>query len=143
VKEQMKSLAPKPLSILFLCMAFCLRPGLARAQTSGFPDLGHIGPSNAQIVGIFVGAGIVIGVVVYLVIPKHKTIEGCVQTSDEGLQLMSDQGKQIYAVRTDGVPLQPGRRFKLKGKQGKKKSGTHDFRVTKLVKDEGLCSEHP
>lgn len=115
---------------------------MVRAQTSGFPDLGHIGPSKAQIVGVVVGAGIVIGVVVYLAVPKHKTVEGCVQPSDEGLQLMSDQGKQSYALQTDNITLQPGRRFKLRGKRGKMKSGTLDFRVTKLVKDEGLCGEH-
>jgi hypothetical protein len=137
-----KNSARKPLSIFFLCMALCLRPGLARAQTSGFPDLGHIGPSKAQIVGIFVGAGVVIGVVVYLAVPKHKAVEGCVQPSDEGLQLMSDQGKQRYALQTDNIALQPGRRFKLKGKRGKKKAGTRDFRVTKLVEDEGPCGEH-
>jgi len=114
---------------------------LSRAQTSGFSDLGHIGPSNAQIVGIFVGAGIVIGVVVYLAVPKHKTIEGCVQTSDAGLQLMSEQGEQTYVLRANSITLQPGRRFRLKGKQGKKKSGTRDFQVTKLLKDEGLCGE--
>src|ERR1700687_297073 len=136
-----KNSARKPLSIVFLCMALCLRPRLARAQTSGFPDLGHIGPSNAQVVGVVVGAGIVIGVVVYLAVPKHKTVEGCVQPSDKGLQLMSDQGKQSYALQADNITLQPGRRFKLKGKRGKKQSGTRDFRVTKLVKDEGPCGE--
>ena len=136
-----KNSARKPLSIFFICMALCLRPGLARAQTSGFPDLGHIGPSNAQIVGIVVGAGIVIGGVVYLAVPKHKTVEGCVRPSDEGLQLMSDQGKKSYALQTDNITLQPGRRFELKGKLGKKKSGTRDFWVTKLVKDDGPCGE--
>lgn len=137
-----KNSARKPLSIFFLCMALCLRSGLAQAQTGGFPDLGHIGPSKAQVVGVIVGAAVVIGVVVYLAVPKHKTVEGCVQPGDEGLQLTSQQGKQSYALQTDNISLQPGHRFKLKGKRGRKKAGTRDFRVTKLLKDEGPCGEH-
>jgi len=39
--------------------------------------------------------------------------------------------------------LQAGRRFRLKGKLGNKKSGIRDFRVTKLIKDEGACAVQP
>jgi hypothetical protein len=78
-------------------------------------------------VGILVGAGVAIGVVVYLVIPKHKTIEGCVLTNDGGLRLTSDKDKQAYALGMDNSVLQPGRRFRLKGKQGKKKSEPETF----------------
>ena len=123
---------------LLLCAALCVSSTSARAQTT-FPDLGHIGPSTGEVVGILVGAGVAIGVVVYLVIPKHKTIEGCVMSSDGGLRLVGERSKQTYALATDNVTLQPGHRFTLKGKQGKKHSGSRDFRVTQLVRDAGPC----
>jgi hypothetical protein len=58
---------------LLLCASLGLSSTSARAQTT-FPDLGHIRPSTGEVVGILVGAGVAIAVVVYLVIPKHKTI---------------------------------------------------------------------
>jgi len=129
--------------VLFLSAALCVSSIPATAQAGGFPNLGHIGPSTGEVVGILVGAGVAIGVVVYLVIPKHKTIEGCVLTNDGGLRLTSDKDKQAYALGMDNSVLQPGRRFRLKGKPGKKKSGTRDFRVTKVIKDEGPCGDQP
>jgi hypothetical protein len=89
-----------------------------------------------------VGAAAVIGLVVYLVIPKQKTIEGCVVSGDGGLQLTSDKDKRAYALESGTVTLQPGQRVTLKGKLGKKHSGTRDFGVNKLVEDEGTCSGH-
>jgi hypothetical protein len=125
--------------VLLLSAALCLTSIRATAQAGGFPDLGHIGPSTGEVVGILVGAGVAIGVVVYLVIPKHKTIDGCVLTSDGGLRLTSDKDKQEYALGMDNSGLHAGRRFRLKGKQSRKKSGAHDFRVIKVIKDEGPC----
>jgi hypothetical protein len=132
--------------VLLLCAALCVSCKPAFAQAGQFPDLGHIGPSKGEIAGILVGAGVVIGVVVYLVIPKHKTINGCVVSSDGGLRLTSDEDKQTYALTTNSEngqfnrSLQPGRRVLLKGKRGKTKSGTRDFHVTELIRDEGTCS---
>lgn len=128
--------------VLLLSGALCFSSGPTLAQSGGFPNLGHIGPSTGEVVGILVGAGAVIGVVVYLAIPKHKTIEGCVESSDSGLLLTSDKDKRSYAIATDTTPLQSGRRFILKGKRGKQKSGIRSFRLTKIVRDEGACSEH-
>src|SRR5690348_1784137 len=127
---------------LFLSAALCVSAVPATAQSGGFPNLGHIGPSTGEVVGILVGAGVAIGVVVYLVIPKHKTIEGCVISSDGGWRLINERNKQTYLLVADDVTLQPGQRFTLRGKQGKKHSGARDFRVTKLEKDEGACAEH-
>jgi hypothetical protein len=50
----------------------------AAQQSGGFPNLGGIGPSKAEVVGAIIGAVVVIGAVAYLVVPKQKTIEGCV-----------------------------------------------------------------
>jgi hypothetical protein len=129
--------------VLFLSAALCVSSIPATAQSGGFPNLGHIGPSTGEVVGILVGAGVAIGVVVYLVIPKHKTIEGCVLTSDGGLRLNNGKDKQEYALGMDNSAVRSGRRFRLKGKQGNKKSGIRDFRVTKVIKDEGPCGDQP
>ena len=126
-----------------LCTVLCANSISARAQTTGFPDLGKgLGPSKAAVIGAVVGAAAVIGLVVYLVIPKQQTIEGCTESGDGGLRLYSDKDKRTYALDTNTLSLQPGQRVTLKGKLGKKHSATRDFGVHKLVKDEGTCGGH-
>jgi hypothetical protein len=122
----------------------CLRLTSGRVvaqQGSGFPNLGNIGPSKGEVIGAIAGAAAVIGLAVYLLIPKQKTIEGCVQSSDSGLRLKGDKDKHIYALDTNTLNLQPGQHVTLKGRVRKTHSGTRDFGVNKLVKDEGTCSE--
>jgi len=123
---------------LLLCSSLCVASSPASAQQGGF---GHIGPSTGEVVGILVGTAAVLGLVVYLVIPKQKTVEGCVESGDGGMRLTDGKDKHTYALVTDKVSLQPGRRLTLKGKKSKGKSGTRQFGVRKLVKDQGTCKE--
>jgi len=126
-----------------LSVSLWVNAGHVAAQTTGFPDLGKgLGPSKGEVIGAIVGAAAVIGLVVYLVIPKQKTIEGCVGSGDGGLQLTSDKDERTYVLATNGVNLQPEERVTLKGKPGKNHSGTRDFRVNKLVRNEGTCRSH-
>jgi hypothetical protein len=118
------------IAVLFLTCA-------ASAQTG----LGGIGPSKGEIVGIAVGAAAGITLVVYLLIPKQKTIEGCVESADSGMRLIDEKDKRTYLLVTDKVSLQPGQRVALKGKKSKDKSGTRQFRVRKLLKDQGTCKQ--
>lgn len=127
--------------VCFLCAALGVTPLRAFAQTDPFPQLGRIGPSKAEVIGAIVGAAAVIAVVVYLVIPKEKMIEGCVESGNRGLQLTDEKTRHIYALAPDNGNLSPGRRVKLKGKRHNKNSGTREFEVRKLVKDEGPCSQ--
>ena len=115
-----------------------LTSSTANAQVGGF---GRIGPSNGEIAGIAVGAAAGIAVIVYLVIPKQKTIEGCVESADGGMRLTDEKDKRTYLLITDKVSLQPGERVALKGKKSKDKSGTRQFRVRKLLKDQGTCKQ--
>jgi hypothetical protein len=110
----------------------------ALGQNSGF-QLGQIGPSKGEIVGAIIGAAVVIGVVVYLVIPKQSTIGGCVESGDRGLWLRSEKDHRIYVLDTGRLSVQAGQRVILKGKKGKKSSGTREFEVRKLLQDEGSC----
>jgi hypothetical protein len=128
--------------VLFLCAAVCGTATTSIAQTNPTVDWGHIGPSNAEVAGIIIGAAAVIGVVIYVVIPKQKTIEGCVEAGDGGLTLKSEKAKATYSLATGNISLQPGRRVTLKGKFEKKTTGLRGFEVRKLVKDEGACGEH-
>jgi hypothetical protein len=122
---------------VLLIAALCLTSAAANAQTG----LGGIGPSKGEIVGIAVGAAAGIALVVYLVIPKQKTIEGCVESADGGMRLTDEKDKRTYLLVTDKVSLQPGERVALKGKKSKDKSGTRQFRVRKLLKDQGTCKQ--
>jgi hypothetical protein len=88
---------------------------------------------------VIVGAAAVIGVVVFLAIPKQSTITGCVESGDSGLRLTSDKDSHIYVLAVGSVNVQAGQRVSLKGKKGKKSSGTRAFEVRKLLKDEGSC----
>jgi hypothetical protein len=54
-----------------------------------------------------------------------------------GMRLTDDKDEHTYALVADKVSLQPGRRVTLKGKKSKGKSGTLQFGVRKLVKDQG------
>jgi len=128
--------------VALLCVSFFAnsRPASAQ-QVGGFPNLGHIGPSTGEVVGVIVGAAVAIGVVVYLVIPKQKTIEGCIEVAEGGLRLTADRDKRVYSLEASStVSLQPGQRVVLKGKLGKKHDGIRDFEVRKLTKDQGSCS---
>ena len=120
---------------LLLAVSLCVasRPAIAQA------GLGQIGPSGAEVAGAIIGAAVVIGVVVYLVVPKQKTIEGCVQSANGVSTLSDDRDHRAYTLLTDEVAVQPGKRFRLKGKKGKDKSGTWQLHVKKVVKEEGAC----
>ena len=128
--------------ILFSVLFMNSSPAAAQ-QSGGFPNLGRIGPSNAEVVGAIVGAAVVIGVVVYLVVPKQKTIEGCVEPDDGSgsLRLNSKRESRRYILLTDRVDVQPGHSVVLKGKKRGMKSGDREFAVKKLLKDEGACAD--
>jgi hypothetical protein len=76
---------------------------------------------------------------VYLAIPKQKTIEGCVESADGVSRLSNEKDHHVYIILSDSAALKSGQRLKLKGKKSRDRSGALQFRVKKLVKDEGTC----
>lgn len=74
----------------------------------------------------------------YLVIPKHKVIEGCVEETDGVKHLRSEHDSRVYEISGDAPALMPGRRMKVKTKKVKTKPNS-SFRVLKVVDDEGVC----
>ena len=101
-------------------------------------DLGHIGPSNAEIVGAAVGLAAVTGVVLYLTLHK-TTITGCLR-SVEGANILTNEADNLTYQLVDGPKLNPGERVKIQGKKKKDKSGNFSFRVKKLNRDFGRCT---
>jgi hypothetical protein len=101
-------------------------------------DLGHIGPSNAEIVGAAVGLAAVTGVVLYLTLHK-TTITGCLR-SVEGANILTNEVDNLTYQLVDGPRLNPGERVKIQGKKKKDKSGNFSFRVKKLNRDFGRCT---
>jgi hypothetical protein len=108
----------------------------APAQTK--IDLGHIGPSNAEIVGAAVGLAAVSGVVLYLTLHK-TTITGCLR-SVEGANILTNEADNLTYQLVDGPRLNPGERVKIQGKKKKDKTGNFSFRVKKLNRDFGRCT---
>ena len=100
-------------------------------------DLGHIGPSNAEIVGAAVGLAAVSGVVLYLTLHK-TTITGCLR-SVEGANILTNEADSLTYQLIDGPRLNPGERVKIQGKKKKDKTGNRSFRVKKLNHDYGPC----
>jgi hypothetical protein len=129
--------------ILVSTVLFMNSSPAAAQQSGGFPNLGRIGPSKAQVVGAIIGAAVVIGVVAYLVVPKQKTIEGCVEPDDGSgtLRLTNKKDNRRYILLLDKVPVRAGHSVVLKGKKRKMKSGDREFAVTKLLKDEAACAD--
>ena len=109
---------------------------LAPAQSK--IDLGHIGPSNAEIVGAAVGLAAVSGVVLYLTLHK-TTITGCLR-SVEGANILTNEADNLTYQLVDGPRLNPGERVKIQGKKKKDKTGKLSFRVKKLNRDFGRCT---
>lgn len=101
-------------------------------------DLGHIGPSNAQIVAAAVGVAAVTGVVLYLTLHK-TTITGCLR-SVEGTNVLTNEADSLTYQLIDGPRLNPGKRVKIQGKKQKDKAGNRSFRVKKVNRDFGPCT---
>jgi hypothetical protein len=115
-------------------------PALAQTNIQFPPDCCQIGPTGAQVAGAVIGAAVVIGVIVYLAVPKQTTIEGCVTSSDGTPQIINERDHKSYLLLSDQFAIAPGQRMKLKGKKGKDKSGVRPLRVKKILKDEGTCT---
>ncbi|HEY6293228.1 MAG TPA: hypothetical protein VI455_16875 [Terriglobia bacterium] len=90
--------------------------------------------------GIAIGAGVAAGAgIAYLALRNHGTVVGCVQPSSDGMKLMNEKDRNIYALVAENIPLNPGERVALRGKKSKDDSDKPTFHVSKLVKDYGSC----
>lgn len=114
-------------------------PRTARAQ--GSFDLGNIGVSKGQAVGIIVGAVAIVGAVgvgVYFVSRAHR-VTGCLASRNGGFDLQGSSPDQSFRLGGQIGGLAVGQRVKVLGKKGKESSGERTFVVKSLRKNYGPC----
>jgi len=118
---------------LILCAA-----ALANAQSNSNPGI-KIGPiDRGLVIGIGVGAGVVIGGgVTYLVLHNRGVVTGCVDESG-GKRTLLSSGKKVYSLVDGGPDLPLKERLKVKGHQSGA-GAAPSFRVEKILKDYGRC----
>jgi len=110
---------------------------------------GHIGPSNAEVVGALVGVGavIVVGTVVLVEVNKsHHTIKGCVTAGPNGVEIENESDKKSYLLVGDPSKVKVGDIVRLRGTKEKKQkgsTGTQNFIVTNMNRDYGPCKAAP
>ena len=124
-------------------LALCLLVALpAFSQIGG--NLGTIGPSKGEVVGIIAGAAAgltAVGILVYHETHKHPSITGCLASGGGALTLQNEKDKKAYTLSGDSAALKAGQRVTLKGKKSKDTSGGSSFQVERLIKDYGACNE--
>lgn len=110
----------------------------AWAQAPVPSNLGHIGPSGAQVGAAIAGTAAVTGVVLYFALRKPSVV-GCTQTLDSGIGVKNERDKRVYTLTGADPDLKSGRRVKLRGKKIKQ-NGKLSFQVKKVIADYGSCT---
>jgi hypothetical protein len=107
---------------------------LAVFSVSASTDWSRIGggPSGAQVAGAAVGAGAVIGIVLYLTLHR-PSITGCIRSADSTYTITDQNSQLSYTVVNAATGLKPGERVKLQGKKKKDKSGNLTFRMKTIT----------
>jgi hypothetical protein len=122
--------------ILTAALLFVL-PNSSHAQ---FSQIGHIGPSGAEVAGAMAGVVGTTGLIVYLTLHK-PTIIGCVQSIGGKSSLVDEKDKRTYALTGDHLDLKAGQRMKLKGKKIKTRDSDSTFLVKRVDHDYGVCNQ--
>ena len=124
--------------LLLLLLSFAPAPR-ARAQFT----LKGLGPTGGQVAAVAIGAGVIIGVGIYL-IARHPRISGCVEQDPAGLSLHTPQSSpRTYTLLGKTAGLTAGQQVKVSGKRHKLPAGTPAFQVESLKKVYGPCSVSP
>jgi len=92
---------------------------------------------KAGIIGAAIGVGVAVGVGVYLIHRGHTSLTGCVDQTDNGLNLTAKDGK-TYALENAPSEVKPHRRLSLRGHKINATS-RHVFRVDHVSRDYGAC----
>ena len=114
---------------------FLAVPAFAQYSGSGMPSYGPSGKA----IGIGVGAAAAGAGVLYLTLHHAGYLTGCVQSGDDGLNLVTDKDKKSYRLLPGGADLVPGEHVELSGKKSQAGSTGQSFQPKKLVKNLGAC----
>ena len=118
-----------------LCVALATP---ARAQQNSLNDIGR----NIVIGIVAVTAAlVVIAVVVVHESTKKRRITGCVTSGDNGMTVVEEKDKRIYALSGNTAGIKPGDRVTLQGKKAKPKDASTPltWEVKNETKDFGAC----
>ena len=81
-----------------------------------------------------IGAG-----AIYLITHHASKVSGCVEASDDGLNLLDDRTKKTLMLVPGKADVKAGERVELKGKFKKNATGDQRFLVKTVAKDFGEC----
>jgi hypothetical protein len=101
-------------------------------------------PTRSDIVwiGVAIAAiGAAIGIGIYFAVRQHgHSITGCAASGTNGLQLVSENDRQMYALSGEIAGIKSGDRIRVSGKKQKKDANVPpQFLVEKVNKDFGSC----
>ena len=123
----------KIISVAVLCsVALVLAPFSRSAAAQSYCH-----GCEAGIIGAAIGVGAVVGVSIYLIHRSHTSLTGCVQQTDNGLNLTAKGGK-TYALENAPSEVKAHRRLSLRGHKINATSG-RAFRVDHVSRDYGAC----
>jgi hypothetical protein len=126
---------------LLVCVSALFSAKSAAAQ------LGTIGPSNAEVVGVIVAivaVGVAIGVTAVLVVRHHPTLTGCVAAAPDGVTLNNESDQAVFTLTGNTSALRAGERVRVIGHKEKKgPAGERVFSVDEVRKDYGACKLPP
>jgi len=142
----MSAIARRFLFKAAVCGLLASTAAMAKAQFSANQGslCGCDGEVRKIAAGIVAGAA-VITVVAILEVRHHNSIAGCTVTSANGLDLQTENGRNLVLLgATAGIKA--GERIKVTGSRKKKVDGITDresFIVSKVAKDYGSCMAAP
>jgi hypothetical protein len=126
------SLSPKSTLLIFLLTILCLSPTrTARAD--------RIGPGGAEVAGVIVAVGALVGVGVYYAVHHGHSLRGCASGHPDGIQLLNEGDQHVYLLGGNVDGVKPGDRVRVSGKKKNNGGNNRQFFVKKLSKDYGPC----
>ena len=115
----------------------------AATQSCNSSNYGDVGPSKGKVIGAAVGVGAVIAIATVVLVEvhnSHHTLKGCVTTSPNGLQVISDFDGKVYQVSGVTANVKVGDQVRLHGAKEKSKgSSNRTFIIQEIKKDYGPC----
>jgi len=113
--------------------------GMGTSTSSGTYSPAGRSYGHGAAIGAGVGAAAIGAGAVYLMTHRASKISGCVETSDDGLNLIDDKTRKTLLLVPGKADVKTGDRVELKGKFKKNATGDQRFLVKTVAKDFGEC----
>ena len=128
-------------SVIRFAIGISLALVMAGPAFAQYPGAMGTTPSygSGKAIGIGVGAAAAGAGVLYLALHHGNSVTGCVQSENDGLNLVSDKDKKSYRLLPGEADLLPGERVELRGKKSQDGTTGQSFQPKKLVKNLGAC----